>query len=208
MNKNAGLRILLLGNIIITLFLAACGTSPPAKFYTLSSMPLEKPNEKAAPSEKNTVIAIGPIEIPEYLDRMEIVARADNNRLNISEFDLWGGSLKTDISRVLVENIGILLDGDGLAVIPWKTSMTGSYRVPVIINRLDGIPGDTLTLKAQWSLVDKDEKTPLTFREIIRAKPIKGSTYSAIVASMSEALADLSKSIAESIKSKKDALLH
>lgn len=208
MNMNIVLRALFTGNIIVTLFISACGTSPPAKFYTLSPMPIERSIEKTVPSEKNKVIAVGPVEIPEYLDRMEIVTRADNNRLDISEFDLWGSSIKTDISRVLVENIGLLLDGDGVAVVSWRTSMTESYRVPVIINRLDCIPGDTLTLKAQWAVLSKDGGTLLSFREMIVTKPIKGDDHKSIVSSMSDALADLSKSIAEHIKSKKDAILH
>lgn len=208
MNQNFALRILLLGNVIIALLLAACGSSLPARFYTLSSLPIQMSTEKTVLSEKNRVIAIGPIEIPEYLDRVEIVTRADNNRLIMSEFDLWGGSIKTDISRVLVENIGQLLDGDGLAVIAWKTTMRESYRIPVIINQLDVIPGINLTLKAQWAVLDKDGRTSLSFREIIVTKPVKGSDYGTIVAAMSEALGDLSKSIAENVKSIKDTLVH
>ncbi len=67
MNQNFALRILLLGNIIIALLLAACGSSPPARFYTLSSIPIQRSTEKIVLSEKNRIIAIGPVEIPEYL---------------------------------------------------------------------------------------------------------------------------------------------
>jgi len=208
MNQNVGIKILILGNIIIAFLLSACGSSPPARFYTLSSILIERSVEKTVLSEKNRVIAIGPIEIPEYLDRVEIVTRADNNRLIISEFDLWGGSIKTDISRVLVENIGQLLDGDGLAVIPWKTAMRESHRIPVIINQLDVVPGNNLILKAQWAVLDKDGKTSLSFREMMTTKPVKGSDYGSIVASMSESLGDLSKSIAENVKSIKDTIVH
>jgi len=208
MNQNFALRILLLGNIIIALLLAACGSSPPARFYTLSSIPIQRSTEKIVLSEKNRIIAIGPVEIPEYLDRVEIVTRADNNRLIMSEFDLWGGSIKTEISGVLVENIGRLLDSDGLAVVAWKTAMRESYRIPVIINQLDVIPGNSLTLKAQWAVLGKDGKTSLSFREIIITKPVKGNDYGAIVASMSESLGDLSISIAENVKSIKDTIVH
>lgn len=208
MNQNVGIKILILGNIIITLLLYACGSSPRARFYTLSSIPIQGSTEKTVMYEKNRIIAIGPIEIPEYLDRVEIVTRADNKRLIISEFDLWGGSIKTDISRVLVDNTGQLLESEGLAVIAWKTNISESYRIPVMINQLDVIPGNNLILKAQWAVLDKDGKTALSFREIIITKPVKGSDYGAIVSSMSESLGDLSKSIAENVKSIKDIIVH
>lgn len=209
MKQNVALKTLMLGSIVMALFLTACGTSPPAKFYILSPISVPIPSEKTILSDKDKVIAIGPVDIPEYLDRIEIVTRANEHQLMISEFDLWGGSIKTDISRILVENIAALLVGiDNVAVIVWKTTMTESYRIPVIISQFDGIPGGSLTLKAQWAVLDKDGKTYLSFREMIVVKPIKGGGYNAVVASMSYALGDLSKAIAENIKSIKDNIVH
>lgn len=208
MKQNVALKTLVLGVIVMTLFLTACGTSPPARFYTLSPISVPISSEKTILHEKNKVIAIGPIEIPEYLDRIEIVTRANEYQLMISEFDLWGGSIKTDISRVLVENIATLLGIDNLAVIAWKTTMSESYRVPVIISQFDGIPGGSLSLKAQWAVLDKDGITYLSFREMTVVKPIKGVGYNSVVASMSDALGDLSKAIAENIKSIKDNIIY
>jgi len=208
MKQNVALKTLVLGIIVMTLFLTACGTSPPARFYTLSPISVPISSEKTILHDKNKVIAIGPIEIPEYLDRIEIVTRANEYQLMISEFDLWGGSIKTDISRVLVENIATLLGIDNLAVIAWKTTMSESYRVPVIISQFDGIPGGSLSLKAQWAVLDKDGITYLSFREMTVVKPIKGVGYNSVVASMSDALGDLSKAIAENIKSIKDNIIY
>ena len=208
MKQNVALKTLVLGIIVMTLFLTACGTSPPARFYTLSPISVPISSEKTILHDKNKVIAIGPIEIPEYLDRIEIVTRANGYQLMISEFDLWGGSIKTDISRVLVENIATLLGIDNLAVIVWKTTMSESYRVPVIISQFDGIPGGSLSLKAQWAVLDKDGITYLSFREMTVVKPIKGVGYNSVVASMSDALGDLSKAIAENIKSIKDNIIY
>ena len=94
------------------------------------------------------------------------MTRSNEYKLIVSEFDLWGGSIKTDISRVLVENIATLLGIDNLAVIAWKTTMSESYRVPVIISQFDGIPGGSLSLKAQWAVLDKDGITYLSIVQI------------------------------------------
>lgn len=209
MKQHVALRILGLGNIIIALFFTACGTSPPAKFYTLTPLPIQVQTEKVVINEKSKLIAIGPVEIPEYLDRVEIVTRAEVNQLVISEFDLWGGSIKTDISRVLVENTGSFLAGDGIAVIAWKTNVTESYyRVPIIFNRFDAVAGGNLFLKAQWAVLDKEGKTFLSFKEINITRPVKGSGYNSIVAAMSDSLGDLSKAIAESITSIRGSIIY
>jgi len=207
MKQKAALKTLALGNILMALLLTACGSSPPARFYALTPMPPQISEDKTILHDKNKIIAIGPIEIPEYLDRAEIVTRAKENQLMISEFDLWGGSIKTEISRVLIENIGSLLDRDGLAVVAWKTTMPESYRVPVILYRFDAVQDGSLTLRAQWAVFDKDGKSLLSFQEAIVTKPAKGSGYDVLVALMSEALGDLSKTIAENLRFIKNNLV-
>ena len=123
MKKAIPCKILISGMTIMTLLLAGCGTSPPAKFYTLTPVVAQRPQEKVVHTEKNMPVGIGPIEIPDYLDRPEIVTRAEQNQLILSEFNLWGGALKADINRVLLENISSLLAGDGIPIITWKATI-------------------------------------------------------------------------------------
>ena len=201
MKQNISCRILISGMTIMTLLLAGCGTSPPAKFYTLTPLAVQRPAEKVVDTEKNMPIAIGPIEIPEYLDRPEIVTRAEQNQLILSEFNLWGGAFKTDVNRILIENISTLLAGDGIPIITWKATVAEAHRVPVLISRFDGSPNDNIILKARWALLDKDGKNLDYFRESNITMPVKGSSYSSVVAAMSEALGELSKEIAAGIKS-------
>jgi uncharacterized lipoprotein YmbA len=201
MKKTIFLRILISGITIMTLLLAGCGTSPPAKFYTLTPVVAQRPPEKVVETDKYTPIGIGPVEIPEYLDRPEIVTRAEQNQLILSEFNLWGGALKTDINRVLLENISALLAGDGIPIITWKAAVTDIHKVPVLISRFDGSLNDIIILKARWTVLDKEGKTFELFRESNITIPVKGSSYSSVVTAMSEALGELSKEIAAGIKS-------
>jgi uncharacterized lipoprotein YmbA len=201
MEKAIPCKILISGMMIITLLLAGCGTSPPAKFYTLMPVVAQKPPEKVVETDKYTPIGIGPVEIPEYLDRPEIVTRAEQNQLILSEFNLWGGVLKADINRVLLENISALLAGDGIPIITWKTANSEVHKVPVLISRFDGSLNDGIALRATWAVLEKEGKAFEFFRESNITIPVKGSSYSSIVTAMSEALGELSKEIAAGIKS-------
>jgi hypothetical protein len=162
---------------------------------------VQRPSEKVVETDKYTPIGIGPVEIPEYLDRPEIVTRAEQNQLILSEFNLWGGVLKADINRVLLENISVLLAGDGIPIITWKAAVTDVHKVPVLISRFDGSLNENIILKARWALLDKEGKAFEYFRESNITIPVKGSSYSSVVAAMSEALGELSKEIAAGIKS-------
>jgi hypothetical protein len=201
MEKAIPCKILISGMTIMTLLLAGCGTSPPAKFYTLTPVVAQRPPEKVVETDKYTPVGIGPIEIPDYLDRPEIVTRAEQNQLILSEFNLWGGTLKADINRVLLENISSFLAGDEIPIITWKATMTEAHRVTVVIARFDGSPNGSITLKARWSLLDKEGKAFEYFRETNITIPVKGVSYSSVVTAMSEALGELSKEIAAGIKS-------
>jgi uncharacterized lipoprotein YmbA len=201
MKKAIPRKILISGMTIMTLLLAGCGTSPPAKFYTLTPVVAQRPPETVVETDKYTPIGIGPVEIPEYLDRPEIVTRAEQNQLILSEFNLWGGALKTDINRVLLENISAILAGDGIPIITWKAAVTDIHKVPVLISRFDGSLNDIIILKARWTVLDKEGKTFELFRESNITIPVKGSSYSSVVTAMSEALGELSKEIAAGIKS-------
>ena len=61
--------------------LTACGgASQNAKFYTLSSIAAPEP-ARATVSQEVLVIAVGPLRIPEYLDRPQIITRTGPNEL-------------------------------------------------------------------------------------------------------------------------------
>ena len=200
MNKTMSFGFLVLGIFIVAFVVSGCGTSPAAKFYILTPVAQHKQEKAVIGTGSASPIAIGPVEIPEYLDRSEIVTRADQNQLILSEFNLWGGSLKTDVNRVLIENVSHFLAADGIPIVTWKLGITDVQRVPVQIVRFDGTPNDSILLKARWAVIEKDGKNFEFVRESSITVSVKGGNYNSVVAAMSEALGELSKEIASGIK--------
>jgi uncharacterized lipoprotein YmbA len=183
--------------------LTGCASSPPSKFYQLNpaqSMTLVS----AVSNDHSMVIAIGPVRIPDYLDRPQIVTRSGKNELKLSEFDRWGGSLESDVNRVLVEDLSSILPADRFSVVRWtpylESQVPASYRVEVLVDRFEGTPGDSVLLKAQWSAFAKDRSLLLKKESWINEK-INGNSYDALVAAMSSALERLSRDISGGIVS-------
>ena len=187
---------------LVVVLLAGCASSPPSKFYQLSPLQNRTVVTWDASLEKPEMIAIGPVHIPDYLDRPQIVTRAGKNELRLSEFDRWSGSLDSDVTRVLVEDISGLLPSDHFSVVPWipylESQVPASYRVEVIVDRFEGTLGDSVLLKAQWMVFAKNRSMLLNRESLIREQ-ITGDSYDALLGAMSSALEKLSSDISGGI---------
>jgi len=87
-------------------------------------------------------IGIGPVRLPQYLVRKEIVTRTDANKMDLAEFDLWGVSPQDDFSRNLLENPSFLLAGDRVSLYLWPGMGAVDYRIAVDVIRFDGNRGE------------------------------------------------------------------
>ena len=124
--------------VLFTAFLlTGCGSSPPpVEFYTLNSISAMTPQVNPAAPDQNITIGIGPIEIPEILDRPQIVTRTGPNKLKVDEFNRWAGPLKAGFGQVLAENISLLLATDRVAVYPWEIDFKPDSLMNIVQNHL------------------------------------------------------------------------
>ncbi len=133
------IRCLLLATLSASL--AGClGASQPSHYYVLTptkpATSLESPPLKAAFNSRRT-IGIGPIEVPKYLDRSNLVTLSGTNQLNISEFDTWAEPLNEGLQRVFVQNIGQSLKSNGVLVVPHQSLDAQELQVSVAIDRFE-----------------------------------------------------------------------
>ncbi len=188
---------------LLVAILSGCAGSPPAKFYQLNSLQNKPLITGDAPLERNLIIAIGPVRIPDYLDRPQIVTRAGKNELRISEFDRWAGSLDSDVTRAIVEDVSSLLPADRFSVVRWipyqESQSSAQYRIELLVERFEGTPGDSVLMKARW-VVFGHNRSVLLQRESLFEEQINGGSYDALVAAMSGAVEKLSQDIAGGIR--------
>ncbi len=85
------------------LLLAACGTSPPTRFYALDA-PGAAPGVRALPGPS---IAVGPVTVPEAVDRVQLVTRRAANEVRIEEFSQWAAPIGAEVARVVAEQISL-----------------------------------------------------------------------------------------------------
>jgi hypothetical protein len=199
--------------ILLPLLLCNCTTTPPTRFYVLSTIA----DQAAIAPGGGIAVGVGPINLPQYLNRPQIVTRLGDNRLAVAEFDQWGGELDDNVIRALAANLSSLLKTDRVSLFPWKDGVPISYQVTIdVLNFEQNADGSSL-LSVYWSIVEPatgrvESMRRSTYRDT--AGPILPATaetgtdksraarpYDAVVAAMSRNLAALSNDIAAAISS-------
>jgi len=179
---------------VLAAALGGCfGPGRPIEFYTLAPLPRAAAGPAGAPG---AVVAVYPAVVPALIDRPQIVTRTDANQVVLSEFNRWGGTLKDEISRVLVENLGILLAERRVSVMSEHLAPDPAYLVSVSFNRFDGRLGESVRLNAAWTVRDQKEKKTLAVKSSILEEKVAGPGYAELVAAQSRALGALSREIA------------
>lgn len=202
-NKTMSRFLFTLFTLIISLMvLAGCARTHPTRFYILhplDSSDTERPEPQVAEHD-GIAIGIGPVELPEYLNRPQIVTRISKDELQLSEFHRWASPLQHNFPSVLAENLSILLSTERVAVFPWKRSTPIDYRVTLEIIRFDCKPGGNASLIARWSIFGEDKKNALSIKRSSITEPVSAHDYEAIVSAKSKTLSALSLEIAKEIK--------
>ena len=192
-------RIALAGTLM-SLLLVACSSSPPSRFYTLSAL---EPGATASAGSA-ALIGLGPLRMPEYLNRSQIVTRGNDAAMLIDEFVRWSEPLALALPRILAANIDNLLPDKGVVVFPYEPFIRDQldYRLVGDINRFDADRQGRVVLDVQWAVSDRAGKLAVAVRRSryeAQAEPA-GDTDAMIVA-MNRALANFSRDIAASLKS-------
>jgi uncharacterized lipoprotein YmbA len=178
---------------LLLLLLMACSQTPPTQFYTLSNMQLP-PADAVSPK---TVVGVGPVILPDYLDRPQIVTRASGNRVMLADFNSWVEPINSMFTRVLVQNLGSLLASENVVALPQRRPTRLDYQVEVDVTRFAADLSGRAVLDARWwvfgwegdRLIDEGRST-------IVERAAEPGGYEAIVAAMSKALAQMSSTIA------------
>lgn len=189
-----------MGAAFTALLLVGCRSTPSPTFYTLTTLAQGNPTGQSPAPQGGLGIGVGPVQIPEYVDRPQIVTRTAPDRLALSEFNRWGGSLSKDFLRVLTENLSALLGSDRVVSYPWAERLEPTYRVALDVQQFDGQLGQAVVLKVTWIVTGREGKTPLAVRKSDIREPVSDKDYDALVAAHSRAVAALSREIADEIR--------
>lgn len=189
----AWLSVLLMGTSLLAIGCVDIGSdTAPSRFYVLSAI-----DSPLAPSPDGMTVLVGPITLPRYLDRPQIVTRPSANQLELAEYDRWGGRLDDNFARVLAQNLGVHLNTSRIAAFPREQRSPEAFQVSVDVSRFEQVGSlGQVELDAQWSVYPPDRRgTPLIGTSRIKT-PVVGNGFPATAAAMSAAIDKLAQEIA------------
>ena len=172
-----------------------------SKFYLLTPTA-----DAAAPATAQTTgntsnftLGLGPIKLPPYLDRPEVVTRAAPNRLELSKEDRWGESVQNGFTRAMERDLAAQ-SGTAVIVFPWYNTVHIDMQVQIDVYRFEADAQGTATLSAKWTILDSTGKNILYTVESNLTQPSKPGDNTEAAAALSRDIGDLSAQIANMLQ--------
>ena len=175
------------------LFLVSCGSKQ--EYYRLSAATAAS----AGGGDRSISLGVGPIKLPGYIDRSELVFQSGPNEFQVPPNVSWTGSLQENIATVLARDLQEQLGAREVLTSPWPAGRAPARRVTLDVRQFYGISGGDAVLDTTWRIENSRGNTIThgggTFRE-----PIQGDGYSAVVTAESRLLQQCAAAIATSLR--------
>lgn len=184
------------GLLLVTIVLVTGCLGPrqdPSAYFLLSPEP--------APAQGVSVPAVlglGPVTLPAYLDRPQIVVRLNENEIALAEADRWAEPLGEHFTRTLELNLSRQLPGSSYVDYPWYESQAPEFAVALDVQHFEADATGTVLLEATWRL--SRAGTAMDGRATRIEASAGGLGQGAAVAAQSRALAALSAEIAAAVR--------
>ncbi len=185
---------------IVLMLLGGCAGSKSANYYVLRSMQNPGPEVRAAGTQQDQAVGVGPVKIPEYLDRPQMVTRSTGSGLQFAEFDKWAEPLEKNLTRVLADNLSVLLLSERVCIFPWPKSMPVQYQITLEIIHLEKMPDDKVILDASWNILGNGGEKLLVMKRSRLVLPVESAGFEAMASAESRAVEGLSREIATAVR--------
>jgi uncharacterized protein len=185
---------------VMLAMLFGCAGAPKEQFYTLSN---GADGDRAPLPAQDYAVAVGPVYIPDVVDRPHLVTRMGGSEVRISEQVRWAEPLKEGIARAVATNLAADLQNGRVSPRASPAGGEPDYRVIVDVQDFDSALGKAATIEVMWTLRRAKDGEIRTGRARVR-QAVANDSYDELVSAHARALADVSRSIAETIRSSRE----
>lgn len=192
------------------------GGSAPIHYYVLSPVSVGRVGEATGPAKYDITVGVASVNVPEYLDNQMIVTRPTPNTVVLAELHNWAAPLSEHVTAVLAENLWILIPSDGVARMPLSRAIPIDFEVRTRLEKFERNETGDIVLLARWVVFDERSRAVSAIKssqfrvpvavedppssEGKETEPEVTEVYEAIVAAMSQALGELSREIADGVR--------
>ncbi|SNS52839.1 hypothetical protein SAMN06265795_103222 [Noviherbaspirillum humi] len=182
----------------IAAMLTACSSTPKETLYTLNPVPAAGA-PLAAGAEVGEGVAIGPVRIPQMVDRPQLVVRQGDNQVDLLEQHRWAEPLRDQIARALAADVGARVADARVTFYQDAAGQQARYRVTVDVERFDAFPGQGVATQLIWTVRDAKSEAVRSGRSSAQ-EAVAGAGYDAMPGAFSRALDKAAADIAAGIQ--------
>ena len=181
--------------VVIALLLAGCARTQPTSWYQLA-VAAGGQTDAGTVATAHLSIGLGPIILPEILNRQQIVTRSGSSRVELADRHRWAEPLQDNIARVMRENLAALLGTEQIIAYPWSRGTGIDYQIKIEIVRFEGRGLEQAQLEALWSILDREGKIVMPQRRSRQTVEAATADHDGLVQTLSEALALFCREVA------------
>ncbi|MGH8660059.1 MAG: PqiC family protein [Gammaproteobacteria bacterium] len=192
-------RVIFLLIVLVPVLHGCFRNTAPTHFYMLRPLTFAESPYAAIPrTDPGPRIGLGPIRVSDYLDRPQIVTAVSEQEYLLAEEHRWAERLDQTLTRVLAENLSVLVPTERIVFHPWSRQQQVDAQVSVTIQELHVDAAGQVRLAANWAL-RLGEKTAVNRKSFCRL-PASDTDYRQIVDAQSQCLGQLSREIANAVR--------
>ena len=189
-------RMHTMGIAALLALLAGCAGAPKEHFYALTH---DAGRGAATLQSLDYAVVVGPVFVPDVVDRPQLVLRMAGSEVRIAEQARWAEPLRQAIGRVIAVNVAYGLNNARVSSQAHGGTGEADYRVVVDVQRFDSAPGEAATLEVTWTVRRLEGSEHVSARVRIE-EPVAGAGYEPLIAAHARAIARVSGGIADAIR--------
>jgi uncharacterized protein len=189
----------------IALALALCGCSvlspqkDQTRYFVLTPIadPSQSTSSEVANGSQMLTVGLGPISLPPYLERPEVITRLNNSEFSVSETDHWGESLDSNVARVLGQDLSGASPRINVIPFPWGKKTRIDYKVSLEFLRLEQTVEGKVKVVANWTIRRGADNNKVVRRGTTVFSAAAGNNQISATAALSEGVADVADEIVQ-----------
>ncbi|MEE4113862.1 MAG: PqiC family protein [Desulfobacteraceae bacterium] len=182
---------------LVIVFSGCRSLTPPVSYYLLNPLTDASLSPVDVDGHRFKTIGVNPIELPGYLNRVQMVKRNGPNQLEVSSGHRWADYPDRMIQQVLADNLQRLIADARVYSAPWPPGVKPDIIVDVTFLELIGTTDKQMLLSAVWTITGTGD--PSSSHRTTLSETTTGSGFDDLAAAHSRVLEALCRQVGDTL---------
>jgi uncharacterized lipoprotein YmbA len=184
--------------LIVLLGLTACGSNPVEDHYYSLVLAADDVAAPVSSDETKAHLIIGPVQLPEFLNRRGLAMQIDANQIQTAGHHFWAEPLDEAISKVLVRDIANLASGVTVDRDAGRWTDSGDCRLRIEFDRFHATDRSRVVSSGRYWIASSES---IFRQEFAVTESLSADGHAHAVAALRRSLGTLASQITDTIES-------